>query len=321
MFEQIIRISDLLKIYGYALITKKPTRFTHEITRRCNLFCPDCYVYNYNPSYENISRMEIFKDVEKKELSYIDYKKIFEKEKSQGCKSIFLIGGEPTLRMDIVGLAYNYFGRNTTLITNGLTKIPANLNFPFAVSVDGGKAIHDRIRGKGTWQLIYNNYSNDHRVMLSCCLRKGTSSQIQKVIDEWINTDIFGVSFFLLTPPKGNSSPAILGEERENVKKELHRVVNEYPNFVRMTHDLVDLLCETNKGECPVFRYAKWYDHQGNLVDHCLLGKNADCNLCGCISPLYLRMISNWWKLLNKRTLDIFTLPRDIKQCRENGKK
>ncbi len=321
MFEQTIRILDLIKIYGYASITKKPSRFTHEITRRCNLFCPNCYVYNYNPSYKNIPRKEIYKEVEKKELSYLDYKKIFKEEKSHGCKSVFLIGGEPTLRIDIIELAYYYFGRNTTLITNGLIKIPTNLYFAFAVSVDGGETTHDRIRGKGTWKLIYNNYSNDFRVMLSCCLRRGTGDQIQNVIDEWINTDIFGVSFFLLTPPKGNSSPTVLGEEREIVKKELHRVVDEYPNFVRMTHDLVDLLCETNKGECPVFRYAKWYDYQGNLINHCLLGKNADCTLCGCISPLYLKMISKWWKLLNKRTLDTFTLPRDIKQCREKGKK
>jgi len=32
-------------------------------------------------------------------------------------------------------------------------------------------------------------------------------------------------------------------------------------------------------------------------------------------------MIKKWWKLLNKRTLDIFTSPRDIKQCRKAGEK
>ena len=60
---------------------------------------------------------------------------------------------------------------------------------------------------------------------------------------------------------------------------------------------------------------------KGDLIDTCLLGLNADCNLCGCISPLYLRMISKWWKYLNKRTIDILTLPRDIKQCRKPGEK
>jgi len=208
-----------------------------------------------------------------------------------------------------------------TLISNGLIKIQIYLKFPFAVSVDGGEAVHDQIRGKGTWQRIYNNYKNDHRVMLSCCLRKGTANQIQTIIDDWIDTSVFGVSFFFITPPKYNSNITVLGEERKYAKKELHRVVDEYSNFVRMTHDLVDNLCEINRGECPVFRYAKWYDYQGNLVNHCLLGKEADCSLCGCISPLYLRMISKWWKYLNKRALDIFTLPRDIKQCRGRGEK
>ena len=319
MFEQTARLIDLFKIYGFAFITKKPTRYTHEVTRRCNLYCPNCYVYNFNPYYTNLTREQIFKQVEKNELSIDEYKDLFEGEISQGCKSIFLIGGEPTLRMDTIELAYNYFGRNVSLISNGLIKIPTHLKFPFAISVDGGEIIHNKIRGKGTWKRIFNNYSNDHRVQLSCCLRKGTANQIQTVIDEWIDTDIFGASFFFLTPPKGDSSSTVLGDERDYARKELHRVVDQYPNFVRMTHDLVDLLCDIDKGICPVFRYAKWYDYQGNLVNHCLLGVNADCSLCGCISPLYLTMISKWWKYINKRTIDIFTLPRDIKQCRLRG--
>ena len=321
MFEQTLRLIDLIRIYGISSFTKKPTRYTHEITRRCNLYCPNCYVYNFNPSYSNLTKQEIFKKVEKNELSIEEYIKTFEKEISQGCRSIFLIGGEPSLRLDVIELAYTYFGRNMTLISNGLIKIPTDLKFPFAISVDGGKSVHDKIRGKGTWKRVFENYSDDHRVMLSCCLRNGTTDQIQKVIDDWINTDIFGVSFFFLTPSKSDSSSTVLGEERKQAEKKLHEIVDEYPNFVRMTHELVDLLYETNKGECPVFRYTKWYDYQGRLVDHCLLGQDADCRLCGCLSPLNLKMISKWWKLLNRRTLNILTLPRDVKQCRKRGEK
>jgi MoaA/NifB/PqqE/SkfB family radical SAM enzyme len=321
MFEQTVRLLDGVKTFSYSFITKKPTRYTHEVTRRCNLTCPNCYVYNFNPKYADANRKDILKEVRKDELACEDYEKIFLNEIKQGCKSIFLIGGEPTLRMDVIELAYNLFGRNMILITNGIIKIPTNLKFSFAVSVDGGEKVHDTIRGKGTFKQIFDNYSDDHRVMLSCCLRKGTADQIQKIIDDWINTYVFGVSFFFLTPPKDDPSSTVLGKEREQAKKELHRVVDEYPNFVRMTHDLVDLLCEVNKGECPVFRYSIWYDYQGNWVNHCLLGENADCSLCGCITPLYFKMFSKWWKLFNKRTLDIFTLPRDVKPCRKRGEK
>ncbi|KYK31985.1 MAG: hypothetical protein AYK22_00045 [Thermoplasmatales archaeon SG8-52-3] len=321
MFEQTFRLLDLVKLYGFATIYKRPLRYTHEITRRCNLYCPNCYVYNFNPDYKNKTRLEIFDEVKKNELTLEDYKKIFQEEKKKGCRSVFLIGGEPTLRMDIIKIAYGYFGRNTSLITNGLIKIPTILKIPFAVSIDGGKIVHDEIRGNGTWNRIFENYSDDYRVMLSCCLRKNTANQIQKVIDEWIDTDVFGVSFFFLTPSKKNSSITVIGNERNYAKKELHRVVDEYPNFVRMTHQLVDLLGELNKGQCPVFNYSLWYDYKGDLIDYCLLGKDADCNLCGCISPLYLKMFSSWWKLLNKKSLDIFTLPRDIKQCRKRGQK
>ena len=321
MFDQTIRLFDLFKIHFSSYITKKPTRYTHEVTRRCNLICPDCYVYNFNPEYNGLTRQEIVKNLENDELKYENYKDIFINEYNKGCKSVFLIGGEPTLRMDIIELAYEYFGRNMTLITNGLIKIPSNMKFPFAVSIDGGAKIHNNIRGVGTWERIHNNYTEDHRVMLSCCLRKNTANQIQKIIDDWIDTSVFGVSFFFLTPPKGNPNVTVLNEERKYAKNELHRVVDEYPNFVRMTHGLVDLLYDLNKGECPVFKYAKWYDYKGDLVNYCLLGKNADCSLCGCITPLYLRMISKWWKYLDKRMINILTLPRDIKQCRKPGEK
>jgi len=264
MFDQTVRLIDLFKIYFYSSLVNKPARYTYEITRRCNLSCPDCYVYNFNPDYKEVSRKDIIKNLESEEVTYENYDKFFKRDIERGSKSVFLIGGEPTLRMDIIELAYNHFGRNLTLITNGLIKIPNHLKFPFAISIDGGENVHNKIRGKGTFQKIYNNYKDDHRVMLSCCLRKNTSDQIQAIIDEWIDSSVFGASFFFLTPPKGNSEKTVIGAEREKAKKELHRVVDEYPNFVRMNHDLVDLLCDTNKGECPVYRYSKWYDYTGN---------------------------------------------------------
>ncbi len=322
MFEQTARLIDLCRIYGLASLTKKPARYTHEVTRRCNLYCPHCYVYEFNPLYQHLDRQQIIKDVGEHELSLDEYETLFEREKAQGCRSLFLIGGEPTLRMDVVEFAYRFFGRNITLISNGLIKIPSDLKFPFAISIDGGKVIHDGIRGSGIWQRIFENYHNDHRVQLSCCLRKGTTDQIQSIIDDWLDTDVFGASFFFLTPPKGDASPTVLGEEREYAKRELHRVVDEYPHFVRMTHHLVDLLFEGNREECPVFRYTKWYDYQGKEINHCLLGINADCRLCGCISPLYLSILSHhWWKLVDKRMIDILTLPRDRKQCRRRGER
>jgi MoaA/NifB/PqqE/SkfB family radical SAM enzyme len=321
MFEQTVRVLSFVKTYGYSVLTGKPSRCTYEITRRCNLYCPDCYVYNFNPSCKNLSRQKIFETDKQNELTFDEYENIFKKEILCGCKSIFLIGGEPTLRMNIIKLAYDFFGRNLSLITNGIIKIPINLKFPFAVSIDGGELVHDKIRGKDSWKRIFNNYKEDHRVILSCCLRKGTVDQIQQIIDDWVDTDVFGASFFFLTPPKGNSSVTVLGDERKYVKNELHRVIDEYPNFVRMTHSLVDLLYEINEDECPVFRYSKWYDYKGNLKRHCLLGEEADCKLCGCISPLYMKMASKWWRHIDKRILDIMTLPRDIKQCRQKGEK
>jgi MoaA/NifB/PqqE/SkfB family radical SAM enzyme len=268
-----------------------------------------------------MSRDAILRDATRGELSTEDYRRLFEAEKAKGRKSVFLIGGEPTLRMDVVQLAYAYFGRNLALITNGVIPIPRSMKFAFAVSVDGGKSVHDAVRGRQVWNQVFANYADDHRVVLSCCLRKGTTDQIQQVIDDWVDTEVFGVSFFFMTPPKGNLSMSVQGEEREAARRELHRVVEQYPHFVRMNHTIVDLLCEEHQDECPVFRTSRWYDFQGRVVHHCLLGENADCAWCGCITPLYIRMIPQWWRFLDRRVIDFLTLPRDVRPCRRRGER
>jgi MoaA/NifB/PqqE/SkfB family radical SAM enzyme len=321
MFEQALRAYDILSQNIFPFFTGQPTRTTFEITRRCNLNCPHCYVYTMNPEYEGKQRQQILQEVACSELSIKDYERLFGQEKRLGRKSVFLIGGEPTLRMDVIKLGYSYFGRNLTLITNGQIKIPIEMKFPFAISVDGGQTVHDTVRGNGSWQRVHDNYADDHRSMLSCCLRKGTVDQIQTLIDDWVDSRVFGVMFFFITPPIGDLSMHIAGDERTLARKELHRVVDEYPHFVRMTHQLVDMLCDEKTTECPVSMVSSWYTYQGNIEHHCLLGKNADCTRCGCVTPLYIRMIKQWWRHLDRRTIDILTLPRDARPCRQPGER
>jgi MoaA/NifB/PqqE/SkfB family radical SAM enzyme len=321
MFEQTVRAVDIFRQNFFPYFTRRPARTTFEITRRCNLSCPNCYVYTLNPLYQGLDRQKIHKDVSASERSLQDYDRVFREEKRQGRRGVLLIGGEPTLRMDVIQSAYKYFGRNLSVVTNGLIKIPGEMAFPLVVSMDGSQAIHDRIRGNNTWQRVHANYIDDHRVILSCCLRKGTVDQIQPIIDDWVDSGVFGASFFFITPRKGDLSVYITGDERERARKELHRVVDEYPHFVRMTHQLVELLCDEKTRKCPISLVSSWYDYQGTIVRHCLLGIDADCEHCGCVPPLYINMIKKWWRYLDRRTIDILTLPRDARPCRRPGER
>ena len=78
-----------------------------KVTRNCNLHCKHCYVHTNNGE-KNIPLSEI--------------KKIIDELVSAGCINLFINGGEPFLREDIVDI-FNYATEKGLLISvssNGL---------------------------------------------------------------------------------------------------------------------------------------------------------------------------------------------------------
>lgn len=111
-----------------------------KVTRNCNLHCKHCYVHTNNGE-KNIPLSEI--------------KKIIDELVSAGCINLFINGGEPFLREDIVDI-FNYATEKGLLISvssNGLVineeillKIKSNNLKLFQISVDGTEDIHNKIR-------------------------------------------------------------------------------------------------------------------------------------------------------------------------------
>ena len=85
-------------------------------------------------------------------------KVIDEKFKKNHVFIITLVGGEPTLRPDVVELFINEFPKRVCLVTNGTMPLKKYDKIYFYwISIDGTEKIHDKIRGPESYKTTKKN--------------------------------------------------------------------------------------------------------------------------------------------------------------------
>ncbi len=124
-----------------------------SITNRCNFHCKMCDI----PT------------VKTEELSTVELKKIIKDSSGLGVQTIVFSGGEPLIRQDIYDLiAFTKSNKmNACLTSNGslineavaLRLSEAGVNV-VNISIEGGKNIHDVLRGQGSYDLAANGLVN-----------------------------------------------------------------------------------------------------------------------------------------------------------------
>ena len=136
----------LTKFAGYRLFGKKsPLYGSTDIINVCNLHCTHCYWW--------LNRKE------NEELTLEQWKKVIdEKFKKNHVFIITLVGGEPTLRPDVVELFINEFPIRVCLVTNGTMPLKKYDKIYFYwISIDGTEKIHDKIRGPESYKTTKKN--------------------------------------------------------------------------------------------------------------------------------------------------------------------
>lgn len=104
------------KIYKRVLQERIPISGTIEVTSRCNLRCPFCYIGDRHPN---------------KELTYGQICCIIDEITEEGCLRLLLTGGEPFVRDDFLDI-YSYAkkkGMIITIFTNGTLITPQTADF------------------------------------------------------------------------------------------------------------------------------------------------------------------------------------------------
>ena len=151
LFRNLYAMPAYYSKYGKALI---PLRYFFELTYRCNLQCPYCYVGD---------------DRNKQELTTEDWFNVIEQIPFYSI--VTLVGGEPLLRQDFMPILEKVckktFGKvnvvsNGILLNDDIIKaFIKNKMVLFSVSLDGYGKNHDLNRGKeGIFDKVIDNLEN-----------------------------------------------------------------------------------------------------------------------------------------------------------------
>ena len=186
-------------------LEKDKIRVLWEITPYCNMYCKHCLFY------EN-TKIEKAKELTTEEV----YKIIDNLSKEKKLNAIWLSGGEPLLRKDIVDICKKIseydikptISTNGILLTDKLIKDLYNAGVTYIhLSIDGGNAkTHEALRGvKGSFNLLIKAMKTMDRLKNSP-IKTGASfmvteesiDEMEDVIQIAIDKNLSVISFYLV---------------------------------------------------------------------------------------------------------------------------
>lgn len=256
-----------------------PLAVNFDITYKCNLRCEHCYYWT------SVNALGI----KPYELSDEQWLYVFKYYKRLGTQNVSLTGGEPTLRMNLIKEAHDYFPQVQTA-TNGMIRIPKNVqNRGIWLSIDGPEPIHNKIRGSNKcFQKIFENYQDDDRVAVSSTISTTNYQYIEEIVKICMDLNVKGV-FFMLYSGSQESPLFPKGKTYAKIMKDLSRMVREHPDFVLISEDM--LQAYHNKDfikVCPFLgKRPGVVSYYADMTrKRCVMGDNVDCKTCSCIVPV-----------------------------------
>jgi MoaA/NifB/PqqE/SkfB family radical SAM enzyme len=268
-FLKFVRNSLSREVVGFHSVVN------YDITSRCNLRCQHCYWRKtYEPS---------------KELSDEDWKKAFLEHKAKGVVMGYLTGGEPTLRMPVVRTAYQIFPF-IGIVSNGLIKVPEDIQCRIFISIDGPREIHNRIRGADVFDKVMENIENDKRVVLGPTLSTINYRYIDEMVGLVRKSGVEAITFSTYTSHNQSEDPLLLTAEKLDwTIAKLMDVWRKKKHIVYLTPFTIKLFkTKEHVGRC-FFRAKRRFiafDSAMHEKSPCPLGIGVNCQTCGCIVSL-----------------------------------
>jgi MoaA/NifB/PqqE/SkfB family radical SAM enzyme len=295
-------ISIFKKMTAYRLFkTKQPMYGSVDVNNVCNLHCTHCYWW--------LNRKE-----EEQDMSVEDWRRIIrEKFNKQHILLTTLVGGEPTLRPEIIQVFCEEMPKRVCVVTNATFPLKRYDGLYFYwVSMDGTQHIHDKIRGEGTYGKTKRNILDYiagpdrngkpawKEIWISMTINSLNYTTVEDLAEEWRGV-INKIGFQFHTPfVKGDPLMLPYGEKRNDVVDKLIALKKKYPDYVVNPVRQITLMkgnwggVGTAPVGCPSWAILS-LDHMGRIKQPCCIGsadaKNSmrpiceDCGL-GCYSIL-----------------------------------
>ena len=227
-------VSIFKKFVGIKFLNSKPALYgSADIINVCNLHCSHCYWW--------LNRKESDQD-----LSVEDWRAIIRKTfKKQNLFVVTLVGGEPTMRPEIIDVFCEEMPRRICVVTNGYFPLRRIKNLYFYwVSLDGTENAHDTIRGKGSYAKTKDNILEYIKgpprngkpswkdIWISMTINKVNYSTAVDLTEEWVGK-VNKIGFQFHTPfMKKDPLWLEFGKLRNDLVDQLIRLRKKYPNFV-----------------------------------------------------------------------------------------
>ncbi|MFL6472189.1 MAG: radical SAM protein, partial [Nitrososphaeraceae archaeon] len=222
------------KYISIKLFDSKPAMYgSVDVNNICNLHCSHCYWWlNRKNDAEDLSAeqwRQIIRRTFKKQHVYV----------------VTLVGGEPTMRPDIIQVFCEEMPRRVCVVTNGTYPLKRFENLYFYwISLDGTEEVHDSIRGKGAYAKTKQNISEyikgpDRKgkpawkdIWITMTINSLNYNTIENLVEEW-KGKVNKIGFQFHTPfIKNDPLWMPFGDSRNQVVDNLISLRKKYPDFV-----------------------------------------------------------------------------------------
>ena len=208
-----------------------------SITSQCNLHCAGCYS---RCNHATVDTAPV------RQLTSVEWLRIFEEADELGISFILLAGGEPMIRRDIIEAAgkrpnilFPVFTNGTFMDEKYFDLFDKCRNLVPIMSIEGEKEITDARRGEGVYDRLISNMNELHRrglifgasvtVTTQNIREVSSGSFLKKLSDRGCKAVIF-VEFVPVTEDSKELAPG--DADREYLAGEIGRLRGEHPEMV-----------------------------------------------------------------------------------------
>jgi MoaA/NifB/PqqE/SkfB family radical SAM enzyme len=265
------RLNEYLRMLG-VLSAKATSRAFYpvifDITSTCNLKCKHCY-------WQRGDKPPV--------LTFDQWQDTFSRYRNQGFVHAILSGGEPALNMEVVLLANRLFPI-LVVATNGLIRIPTDVDHTLLISLDGTEKTHDTIRASGSFRRILDNYENDKRVLYRMTINSLNYKEIADVTRAALQNNVRGISFLGHGAESPNDPLRLSASQLDEVKATLLAIKKQYGRFIYLTPRVIDsMLYSKFANDCKLKEHSVALAADGTRKK-CTV-HNMDCANCKCVLP------------------------------------
>ncbi|MDD3858569.1 MAG: radical SAM protein [Bacteroidales bacterium] len=279
-----IDLKRVIKVFYYEIkriLLRKPYVAEIFITEKCNLKCKHCFFFKTNRKYT----------IEDQDAE--NWTKNFENLYHEGVRRLCIVGGEPSLNMDVIFQANAVFPY-IDICTNGLIKIPESINHRLFISVDGSDDYNYVYRGAKVLHRISENYKNDKRVVLLMTLTKFNINEIESVVDFARINGFRALVFSLYTPLSEKDEFYIDQKTRFELIAKIRDCKKKYPDIIKASDFVLDWYrSQDHTSKCYWRDKVLHYNSKFELIDAC---SNMDCENCGYFSGANIGPLNIFYK-------------------------